>query len=192
MPKIAFLAALLLALLALGCQSPTRDEDLKTRPVEVIETAEPVESNTFEPASGVTCNRITQVCAFKEGPTVGLTRLFFGDAAADELSATRGDTGRDPLFKPSGGGFCDTLVTTCYGEDGASAELTTKYFGHNAAARLAKRQADPQNGIYRPNSYITCDRMSGVCYDRMGAGWGATRMYLDAEAAEKLAARMRP
>ena len=88
---------------------------------------------------------------------------------------------------PSKRSSCDTLVTTCYDESGASADLTGRYFGARAADKLAKR---PRT-IQRYGDFITCDRVSDVCYDRLGAGVGITRLYIGEAQSEALLKRLR-
>jgi hypothetical protein len=175
------------ALFAAGCQSggapATSTEEPKPQP------AAPTQTTVFEPARGVSCDRSMKTCDWKGGASVGLTRLFFGDAAADALMPTMAPDGYryDPIFKPGVRSSCDTLVTTCYDESGASAELTSRYFGSKAADRLAKR---PRT-IQRYGQYITCDRVSDVCYDRLGAGVGITRLYIGEPQSEALLKRLR-
>jgi hypothetical protein len=177
------------SLLFVGCQTPTPAEPKPARAVEPP-------SSVFEPAKGVRCDRSTKICEYKGGPTVGLTRLFFGDSAADGLAPRMREAGYpfDPIFKPGPRASCDTLVTTCYDEGGASVSLTESYFGGDASARLEQRLRQPgsSGAIVRYGDYITCDQMSGVCYDRLGAGVVLTQIYLSEEQAKRLLARLRP
>ncbi len=169
------------SLLFVGCQTqaPTPAEP---KPAQAAEPA----SSVFEPAKGVRCDRSAKICEYKGGPTVGLTRLFFGDAAADGLAPRMSAKGYpfDPIFKPTPRASCDTLVTACYDEGGASVSLTESYFGGEAGARLEKRMraGGSSDAVVRYGDYITCDQMSGVCYDRLGAGVVVTQMYLSQEA----------
>jgi hypothetical protein len=177
-------------LLVVGCQTPTPAEPEPARAVEPP-------SSVFEPAKGVRCDRSAKLCEYKGGPSVGLTRLFFGDSAADGLAPRMREAGYpfDPIFKPTSRASCDTLVTTCYDEGGASVSLTESYFGGNARTRLEKRLSQPggsSRAIARYGEAITCDQMSGVCYDRLGAGVVVTQMYLGQEEADGLLARLRP
>lgn len=176
------------ALFAAGCQSggsatttPTTAKTATPKP--------PRDTTVFEPATGVRCDRSQKTCEWKGGASIGLTRLFFGDGAADALMPTMAPEGYryDPIFKPSVRASCDTLVTTCYDESGANAELTSSYFGSKAADRLAKR---PRT-IQRYGEFITCDRVSDVCYDRLGAGVGITRLYIGEPQSDALRKRLR-
>jgi hypothetical protein len=178
------------SLLFIGCQTPAPAEP---KPAQAVEPP----SSVFEPARGVRCDRSTKVCEYKGGPTVGLTRLFFGDGAADSLAPRMSQAGYpyDPIFKPVSGASCDTLVTTCYDEGGASILLTESYFGSNAGAQLTKRMKKPSgsgSAVIRYGESITCDEMSGACYDRLGAGVVVTQMYLGKEQADGLLVRLRP
>jgi hypothetical protein len=178
------------SLLFVGCQTqaPTPAEP------KPAQAAEPT-SSVFEPAKGVRCDRSAKICEYKGGPTVGLTRLFFGDAAADGLAPRMRAAGYpfDPIFKPTSRASCDTLVTACYDEGGASIPLTESYFGGDASTRLEKRMnTGSDDAVVRYGDYITCDQMSGVCYDRLGAGVVVTQMYLSKEEADRLLARLRP
>ena len=178
------------SLLFVGCQTQT-PTPAEPKPAQAAETA----SSVFEPARGVRCDRSVKICEYKGGPTVGLTRLFFGDAAAESLDPRMSATGYpfDPIFKPSPRASCDTLVTACYDEGGASVSLTESYFGGEARARLEKRmRAGSSDAVVRYGDYITCDQMSGVCYDRLGAGVVVTQMYLGQEQADGLLDRLRP
>jgi len=178
------------SLLLSGCQTPAPG---RPEPSQAAESP----SSAFEPAKGVRCDRSTKICEYKGGPTVGLTRLFFGDGAADALTPQMREAGYpfDPIFKPTSRASCDTLVTTCYDEGGASLVLTQSYFGDEARTRLEKRLRQPggsSSAIVRYGEVVTCDEMSGVCYDRLGAGVFLTREYLSQEHAERLLARLRP
>jgi len=180
------------SLLFVGCQTPP-PTPAEPKPAQAAEPTPLL----FEPAKGVRCDRSAKICEYKGGPTVGLTRLFFGDAAADAVAPrmSAADYPFDPIFKPTLRASCDTLVTTCYDEGGASVALTESYFGADARTRLETRLRQPGSSgsaIVRYGDYITCDPMSGVCYDRMGAGIYVTREYLSKEHASRLLARLRP
>ncbi len=174
-----------LACFAAACASPPPEPEPIV--VEVKET--PQVSDTFEPAKDVTCRRSTQVCQWRGGPTVGLTRLFFGDAAADATAARVASAHypNDPIFKPTPDASCDTLVTTCYDGAGASDELTSRYFGADALTRLTERRAE----VVRYGAHVTCDKGTNICFDRFGAGVGITQLYIDRPAGDALLGRLR-
>jgi hypothetical protein len=179
-------------LLAAGCASAPSPAP---SPEAQAEAAAAAPSTRFEPAKGVVCDRRSRVCENRGGPSVGLTRLFFGEDPAAAVGPRQRAAAypHDPLFKPNPWATCDTLVTTCYEAGAPSAELTKRYFGSNAANMLEERlrqgSASP-TGLMRRGSSITCDRLSGVCYDRLGAGYGVTRTYLGEPEAELLLARL--
>lgn len=171
----------------LACQSsgPAPAADA----IAVEPAAQASAGDTFEPANGVVCERGSRVCEWRGGPTVGLTRLFFGDDAA-EAAATRVASAsypNDPIFKPNPDASCDTLVTTCYDRGGASEELTSRFFGADAARRLAERRAE----VVRYGAHVTCDKGSQICFDRFGAGVGITQLYIGQTQADALLARLR-
>jgi hypothetical protein len=191
MRSLAPLACIAASSLLAACQGPAPGE-----PAEAAAVKKPP-SAIFEPARGVRCNRDTKVCEYRGGPTVGLTRLFFGDSEADALAETWGASGYpyDPIFKPTPWVSCDTLVTSCYEDGRASADLTRRYFGGKAASRLEKRQRQPRGSgtaVVQRGKHVACDEMSQACFDRLGAGYGATRMYLGEAEAERLLVRLQP
>jgi len=187
--RLALIAAS--SLLAAACQGPAPAEPTRAA------AAEKPRTSTFEPARGVRCNRDNKVCEYRGGPSVGLTRLFFGDSEADALAATWRASGYpyDPIFKATPWVSCDTLVTSCYDSGRASTDLTRRYFGSEAATRLEKRQRQPRGSgtaVVQRGQYVTCDEMSQACFDRLGAGYGATRMYLGEAEAGRLLVRLQP
>jgi hypothetical protein len=188
-------AAVLIA--AAGCQSPAPEPAPSARAATTASAsaatapaapAPAAESDRFEPARGVVCTKSTRVCEWRGGPSVGLTRIFFGDPAADALAPKMAPAFRyDPIFKPSPDQSCDTLVTTCYDRGGASVALTKQYFGAEAAKRLEARTSS----VVRYGEWVTCDKTSNVCYDRLGAAVGVTRLYLGEPQSDALLGRLR-
>lgn len=183
---VPFVHALVISIAVVGCQ--TGALSTKEEPVRVVE-AEPVEDDSFEPAKGVSCSRLSSTCEWRGGVSVGLTRLFFGDAAADAAAPALRATHypNDPIFKPNPGASCDTLVTTCYDSGGASDALTSRYFGGEAARRLTERRSQ----VVRYGKHVTCDQTTQICYDRFGAGVGITQLYIGIPESQELLARLR-
>lgn len=64
---------------------------------------------------GVVCNRTREVCYDHAGPSIGLTRLFHGEAAADALTADLRslDPARDGRFAPAEGVMCRMEERRC-------------------------------------------------------------------------------
>ena len=153
----------------------------------------PVLDETFEPAKGVTCRRSASTCEWRGGVSVGLTRIFFGDAAANAATprARAKHYPHDPIFKSnptaSFTASCDTLVTTCYDSGGASQALTSRYFGNEASKLLTQRQAK----VVRYGKHVTCDQTTKICYDRFGPGVGITQLYIGDAESQALLKRLR-
>ena len=175
------------ALLLGGCQTSRAPEPADAITVTAPEV--PTVAPTFEPAKGVTCNRTTSLCVWRGGPSVGLTRLFFGEAAADAAASrvAKAHYPHDPIFKPTPESSCDTLVTTCYDQQGASPDITSRYFGSDAARLLEERRAQ----VVRYGAFVTCDQGTNICYDRFGAGVGITQLYIGEPESQALLARLR-
>ena len=186
MRQATLFSSILAAIVLVGCQTsapPTTAEPARAA------ASKPVIEETFEPAKGVSCNRSSKVCQWRGGTTVGLTRLFFGDAAADSATPAMQSAHfpNDPIFKPNPHASCDTLVTTCYDAGGVSDALTSRYFGDEAARRLVERRTQ----IVRYGQHVTCDQRTKICYDRFGAGVGITQLYIGDAESHALLARLR-
>ena len=62
------------------------------------------EAITF-PRAGEVCDQVGQVCYDSYGPSIGITKIYFGQFAADRLTANlRGSNSRD--FRLSSGQAC--------------------------------------------------------------------------------------
>ena len=176
-------------LFALGCASTP------STPTTGIAPA-PKASSVVRINDDVSCDKSTKRCLFRGLPSVGVTRVIFGDSVANELQSTSGLPiwKSDPIFKPATDQSCDTLSAACYDREGPNVALTRATFGGNAATRLDKRMKRPAKGreIVKYGSSVTCDRDAGVCYDRLGASVGYTRLYLSEAQSNQLLTRMRP
>ena len=144
----------------------------------------------------VSCDKSAKRCNFRGLPSVGITRVIFGDSVANALQSTSGLPiwQSDPIFNPAIGQSCDTLSAACFDSEGPNVALTRAIFGGNAATRLDKRMQRPAKGreIVKYGSSVTCDRDAGICYDRLGASVGYTRLYLSEAQSNDLLTRMRP
>ncbi len=197
----ASLVSVLLLALLVGCQTdsgPSRAE-----PQAAKAPPPPPPSPTFQPGPGISCDRKAKICRYGKTPSPGLTRLHFGDGAAQALTtppAPDPATGvappapevADPIFKPSRKESCDTLVASCYDWDGANVSLTQARFGDKAAKQLQARLATRNEAqrVVRYGDTITCDNLAQVCYDRLGAGYGLTQLYLGQNQADALLERL--
>jgi len=68
----------------------------------------------FSPDRGVVCDRVGKFCADYQGIAVGLTREYFGDAAANKWSKHMTKNFDKSRFTMSNGVHCDTNVQKCY------------------------------------------------------------------------------
>ncbi len=186
MHQAILVSSILVLMVSIGCQTSSPPTTAGSAQAAV---PKPGIDETFEPAKGVSCNRSSNVCEWRGGISVGLTRLFFGDAAADAAEPTMQSAHfpNDPIFKPNPAASCDTLVTTCYDAGGASDALTSRYFGADATRRLSERRRQ----IVRYGQHVTCDQATQVCYDRFGAGVGITQLYIGDAESHALLARLR-
>ena len=89
------------------------------------------EAITF-PRAGEVCDQVGQVCYDSYGPSIGITKIYFGQFAADRLTANlRGSNSRD--FRLSSGQACSVSQRTCW-KHGWNAQhkakrLTQQLFG---------------------------------------------------------------
>jgi hypothetical protein len=84
------------------------------------------------PKAGVVCDQVGQVCYDSYGPSIGITKIYFGQFAADRLSQNRrGSTNND--FRLSSGQACSIQKRTCWddgwGEKNVARGLTKQLFG---------------------------------------------------------------
>lgn len=157
----------------------------------------------FSMIPGVECDRDAQLCTDERGPSVGLTRLYLGDEAADRLLATLEalDDARPPaptepaeptIHYPKRGVACDDLVETCYTAKGHHNGMTKATYGSDAVKSLARRAALPPgdlDAIVRPGRGEVCDRSSQTCYSDGRADASLTRLQFGADAAAGVEAR---
>lgn len=104
------------------------------------------------PKAGIVCDQVGQVCYDSYGPSIGITKIYFGEFAADRLSQNRrGSTSND--FRLSSGQACSTQKRKCW-DDGWSQSnvakgLTKQLFGNsnsNASASSGTRQVATDTG----------------------------------------------
>ena len=105
------------------------------------------------PKAGIVCDQVGQVCYDSYGPSIGITKIYFGEFAADRLSQNRrGSTSND--FRLSSGQACSIQKRTCW-DDGWSQSnvakgLTKQLFGssgsNNASASNSNRQVATDAG----------------------------------------------
>ena len=104
------------------------------------------------PREGEVCDQVGQVCYDSYGPSIGITKIYFGQFAADRLSQNLSNsTSRD--FRLSSGQACSVEKRTCW-NDGWSAQkkakrLTKQLFGESAVqpAPVPQKQVAQQSGF---------------------------------------------
>lgn len=87
------------------------------------------------PKPGIVCDQVGQVCYDSYGPSIGITKIYFGQFAADRL--TRNFSGADSNdFRLSSGQACSISKRTCWddgwGEKNVAKGLTRQLFGKNS------------------------------------------------------------
>ena len=104
------------------------------------------------PKAGVVCDQVGQVCYDSYGPSIGLTKIYFGEFAADRLSQNRrSSTSND--FRLSSGQACSIQKRTCWDDGWAQSNvakgLTKQLFrssGSNSASASSNRQVATDSG----------------------------------------------
>jgi len=65
------------------------------------------------PRAGEVCDQVGQVCYDSYGPSIGITKIYFGQFAADRLAQNfSGSNSRD--FRLSSGQACSIAQRTCW------------------------------------------------------------------------------
>jgi hypothetical protein len=153
----------------------------------------------FRPVGSVVCDRESEVCYDREGPSLKQTRREFGHASADALAQRLERPRSGPgqrggvIFSPQRGVSCDEEVATCYALDEAHPGHTKRQFGGEALRALERRLdggRERRDGIYRPVGGAVCDRLSEVCYDRHGASAKLTKEEFGRDAAALMTERL--
>ena len=109
-------------------------------------TARPAQAVDF-PRPGVVCDAPRQVCFDSQGPSVSLTRQFYGYGASNQLLAHLSGRPAEREFLLSGGQLCDLKVRLCW-DDGwrrrqVNPLLGRHLFGTAPAMALPGPQAPP-------------------------------------------------
>lgn len=145
------------------------------------------------PEPGVRCDSIDRICYDRSGPSVALTRSYFGDAAAERLgygSSGSGSSGSSArMFYPASDVVCDRSTQICYDEGKASVSKTQDYFGDSAAQRLKQHSNDARpepKWVFEPDTETSCDMRTQVCYGPKGPNVNKTRKYFGEAAGARL------
>lgn len=174
-------------------------EEAAERLARRLKEGERTSRGIFRPEGGVVCDRASEVCYDRDGPSLEQTRGEFGHAAADALDGRlerpRSGPGRRDgvIFSPKPGVSCDEEVAACYVEDEANPGHTQRQFGSEAVRELERRMdggRERRDGIYRPVGGAVCDRLSEVCYDRHGASAKLTKEEFGRDAVARMTERL--
>lgn len=100
------------------------------------------------PKAGIVCDQVGQVCYDSYGPSIGITKIYFGQYAADRL--TRNFSSADSNdFRLSSGQACNISKRTCWddgwGEKNVAKGLTRQLFGSNNSNN-SSRQVSTDDG----------------------------------------------
>ena len=119
------------------------------------------------PKAGVVCDQNGQVCCDRYGPSIGITKIYFGEFAADRLSQNRrGSTSND--FRLSSGQACSIQKRTCWddgwGQSNVAKGLTRQLFGsnnHNASSGSSNNDRQ----VVRDSGYCSLSKSGQAIYD---------------------------
>lgn len=100
------------------------------------------------PRAGIVCDQVGQVCYDSYGPSIGITKIYFGQYAADRL--TRNFSSADSRdFRLSSGQACSIKKRTCWddgwSENNVARGLTKQLFGTNNSTNNS-RQVSTDDG----------------------------------------------
>jgi len=100
------------------------------------------------PKAGVVCDQVGQTCYDSYGPSIGITKIYFGQYAADRLTANlRGASNND--FRLSSGQACSIQKRTCWddgwSENNVARGLTKQLFGTSNSTNNS-RQVSTDDG----------------------------------------------
>jgi len=106
------------------------------------------------PKAGVVCDQVGQTCYDSYGPSIAITKIYFGQFAAERLLQNRrGSTNND--FRLSSGQACSIQKRTCWddgwGEKNVARGLTKQLFSSNqnasnASSSSGNRQVSTDTG----------------------------------------------
>ena len=116
------------------------------------------------PRDGEVCDKVGQVCYDSYGPSIGITKIYFGQFAADRLSQNLSNSSsRD--FRLSTGQACSVEKRTCW-NDGWSAQkkanrLTRQLFGSSAVQPAPK----PQKQVAQKSGFCSLSEAGRPMFD---------------------------
>ncbi len=154
-----------------------------------------VADRNLTPEPGVRCDAVDRVCYDGAGPSVSLTRNYFGDDAAARIGSTAGrglGSGAgsvERMYYPARDVACDRATQICYDDGKASVSKTQTYMGDDAARRLQQRSKDARpepKWVFEPDGETSCDMRTQVCYGPKGPNVNKTRKYFGEAAGARL------
>ena len=145
------------------------------------------------PEPGVRCDSVERVCYDRSGPSVALTRNYFGDSAAERIgdgsSAGHSGGSYERMFYPARSVACDRSTQICYDDGKASVAQTQSYLGDDAARHLQQKSKDARpepKWVFEPDGETSCDMRTQVCYGPKGPNVNKTSKYFGVAAGTRL------
>ena len=105
------------------------------------------------PRAGEVCDQVGQVCYDSFGPSIGITKIYFGQFAADRLSQNLSRSSRRD-FRLSSGQACSISMRTCW-NDGWNAQ--------NKDKRLTRQLFDSAPAQPQPHAHKQVAKQNGFC-----------------------------
>lgn len=143
-------------------------------------------NSVYSPDKGVICDKKAGFCSDSYGISLGMTKEYLGESAANKTSKMLNSPDFDAsAFTLSNGLSCDTKRKECKKskwDDNADAHWTKVLFGRTVHPSAPAKHT----GIYSPEQGIVCDTKAGFCSDSQGIGMTLTKEYLGQAAQDKL------
>jgi hypothetical protein len=111
-------------------------------------------------SAGVVCDRGASICFDRQGPSIGLTRNYLGNAAALRLTANLSGRPAASDFSLSNGSFCSVSQSTCWTSnkrDRVNEELTREFYPNSPALQ--------SNNVSKAAGLCSLTQRGRVIYD---------------------------
>lgn len=140
------------------------------------------------PASGVICDQQGSICYDRQGPSVSLTRFYFGEIYGKRLeNMMRGKPSSNYILLSSGT-LCDLRARSCWSDGWRKTRLdnalSQRLFAPTAAPSTTSVMGF--KGLQTPRLGVVCDPVTRTCYDQNGISLGGTRDYFGAYAEQNV------